>query len=419
MRAFLNRLRRTCATNRSDRLGGGGRPAFTLVEMLVVIGIVALLVALLLPAIQSARESARMSSCANNLKQVGIAMTAYESTSGRFPAGVAASVWRSSDADKTPVGPIAKYGFYYWTSFLHLLLPRLDEQAYFDGIRGPLFRLQTLANLSATDATKDYAPINGVPLATLLCPSDTLSPGLWRPATIHNGAVRLAKSNYLGMFSGTSVAEGIVTLAPLATGQDPREKAIHPLPPRTLPDGRPFDRRAVFGYGTGTDMRSIKDGASQTIAVVEHLRGVSDLDGRGAFWHNDAGMQFVHARTAPNSSQEDVLHPTRVASGQKLMDWGCFASEVRSRTGGTTFTTDSPNDQPALNLPCEGGRLSGGWGGYDGFATARSRHRDGVQVLFCDGRVAFIADSIASSLATPYGTWQRMAWIDDGGSVEQ
>jgi prepilin-type processing-associated H-X9-DG protein len=53
----------------------------------------------------------------------------------------------------------------------------------------------------------------------------------------------------------------------------------------------------------------------------------------------------------------------------------------------------------------------------DGLATARSRHRGGVNVLFCDGRVQFIEDSIDSSTASPYGTWQRLAWIDDGLSV--
>jgi hypothetical protein len=40
-----------------------------------------------------------------------------------------------------------------------------------------------------------------------------------------------------------------------------------------------------------------------------------------------------------------------------------------------------------------------------------------VNVLFCDGRVQFIEDSIESSTTSPYGTWQRLAWIDDGLSV--
>jgi prepilin-type N-terminal cleavage/methylation domain-containing protein/prepilin-type processing-associated H-X9-DG protein len=52
-------------------------PAFTLVEMLVVIAIITMLVALLFPALQAARESARQSTCSNNLRQFGIGLMAH------------------------------------------------------------------------------------------------------------------------------------------------------------------------------------------------------------------------------------------------------------------------------------------------------------------------------------------------------
>lgn len=106
------------------------RHGFTLVELLVVIAIIALLIALLMPAVQSARESARRIQCANNLKQLGMALQSYHQSKGEFPEGSVSQQATSfnpwNDASDTSGAGL------HGTSWMLAVLPQLEQANLFN-----------------------------------------------------------------------------------------------------------------------------------------------------------------------------------------------------------------------------------------------------------------------------------------------
>ena len=98
--------------------------AFTLVELLVVIAIIGILIALLLPAVQAAREAARRMGCANNLKQVGVALHNYLDNHGVFPPSDT-SPFQSNEF----LGDPRQRHIHSWRS---LVLPFLEQQILYD-----------------------------------------------------------------------------------------------------------------------------------------------------------------------------------------------------------------------------------------------------------------------------------------------
>lgn len=139
-----------------------GRRAFTLVELLVVIAIIALLIALLLPAVQKVRESAAITHCKNNLKQLGLALHAYEHAQRHFPpAFVKTSGLQAGTAFGVSYPDAVWSGLPGW-AWGTLILPYLDQE--------PLY---TRLDLGLACWAPANAPHVRTKLAVFLCPSAT------------------------------------------------------------------------------------------------------------------------------------------------------------------------------------------------------------------------------------------------------
>jgi prepilin-type N-terminal cleavage/methylation domain-containing protein/prepilin-type processing-associated H-X9-DG protein len=98
------------------------RAGFTLIELLVVIAIIAVLIALLVPAVQKVREAANRASCANNLKQLGLAVHLHHDVVGRFPPGCGNC--------RAPFAPSNASG--YGSSWIVYLLPYIEQQNFYN-----------------------------------------------------------------------------------------------------------------------------------------------------------------------------------------------------------------------------------------------------------------------------------------------
>jgi len=153
------------------------RLAFTLLELLVVIALVALLMAIVLPAVQQVRAAANRQTCANNLKQIGLASHMYEDTRSTLPSGISGR------------GAQEQFPRMSW---LTRLLPHLEQE--------PLWEI--------TVAAYTYEPLPfanpphagfGTPIKLFACPSDSR---VLETQVTHDG-LRPALTDYVGVI-GTS-----------------------------------------------------------------------------------------------------------------------------------------------------------------------------------------------------------------------
>ncbi len=333
---FLSHRRR-CSCHH-DRAHHG----FTLVELLVVIAIIGTLVGLLLPAVQSAREAARRSTCANTMKQWGLAMNSYHDVYKVLPLGASSF-------------PCVQQ---IWMPVLWPYLEQIDlaTRYDYDGL------ITGWPNVTSP-TTNPVGPLSRR-LPIYYCPSD-------RP----NAYYRMSSGNsYTAPRVNYVVNSTVVTIGgtkrrgPFAKRYDNEYKGC------TGSGWVGFEPRGFSG-SNASRYKDITDGLSKTLLMSEINIWSGDddqvppVDPRGAlYWY-----LFFDATLTPNSSFDTVA------------SW---------YTGASYVCNNSPP-----NLPCQA------TGSGDTFIfAARSKHVGGVQAVTADGAVQFYPNSVDAAVWRALGT---------------
>jgi prepilin-type N-terminal cleavage/methylation domain-containing protein/prepilin-type processing-associated H-X9-DG protein len=335
------------------------RAAFTLIELLIVIAIIAILVALLLPAVNKVREAAFRTQCTNNLKQIGLALHNYHGVFQMFPPG------KGHDyRGKVPGAPV----YARWSIHSHLL-PFLEQDNLYasidfnfppetPGMAGVIKFMPAYQNPGRVNAAQCRTKVR-----TFLCPSDYgAEPDDWP-----------GQNNYYA-------SQGLQFLCDLS------EQQLSTVAPKEYPDG-------PFYYLSTTRFASISDGTSNTAFFSEKRRGLGVP--------NPATDMF----TMPNQITLNATYNTcmGLSSGATPLTSKQGYSWVMGEMCCTTYNhVSTPNTRS-----CAGIGFPGNMSNMAMQIPPSSTHPGGVNVLFGDGAVHFIENGIDLQTWRAIGTMNR------------
>lgn len=284
---------------------GARRPlhGFTFVELLVVMGIIAVLVALVLPALQAARESARRGTCASRIKQLATAVTLYENANSAFPPAVVGSgICSSAPAGVAGFAPPAS-SYSGTTAILNtsgmvLMLPQLGQQApyeranlrqSFGTYRDPYFSSSSWS-VVATATSNMVASLTRLP--TLECPSafpgNTTNPALPAAYIVSStayGQTVLMDTSSNRFISGSNAAGaeyGRSTNYLLASSRESNTVCDGWRKAAQTPGGT--RQRYLCGEESFARAANVLDGLSNVFAAYETLSGQPGQPFQGVAW---------------------------------------------------------------------------------------------------------------------------------------
>jgi prepilin-type N-terminal cleavage/methylation domain-containing protein/prepilin-type processing-associated H-X9-DG protein len=266
------------------------RRAFTLIELLIVIALIGLLVALLLPAVQSARAAAERTACANNLRQIGVALQSHHASERAFPPG------RGTPAPQifSPQARLLNY------------LEEHNVEAQIDFEAAPA--TYTAPPATVYDGSKNLAAASTI-CPALLCPTDA---PLGRVPGSEFAATNYAACTGSGVDGGwLNTADGAFTSGDPKRIQDITDGTSHTIAfsERTLGPGGELDSGV---FDPRRSMREIPGAATPTITNCDSSASGNWNQERGAKWIvGNYGNTLYNHSFAPNAASPDCLNATQ------------------------------------------------------------------------------------------------------------